>query len=138
MTAMAARATGEPATWELAVRALAQRLRSGYERQDAVALGALYADDATWDLHVGHARVLLHGRSAIAGRYAEDLHLPPIMLRWDVRVAPWGAVVEAEAEQGAGEGPMRFRWVHLLTIERGRIAGDVVYCTGAVPPPASG
>ena len=130
---MTTTATDETAAVDPAVHAVTRRLRSGYERQDAVGMGELYADDATWELHVGDARVLLHGRSPIAARYAQDLFLPPTLRRWDVRVAPWGAVVEAEAEQGEGAGRVLFRWVHLLTVQEGRIAGDVVYCTGAVP-----
>ena len=133
---MTATATHQPAAVEPAVHAVTQRLRCGYERQDAVGMGELYADDATWELHVGDSRVLLHGRTAIVGRYVQDLHLPPTLLRWDVRLASWGAVVEAEAQQGEGEGRVHFRWVHLLTVVQGHIARDVVYCTGAVPAPA--
>ena len=113
--------------------AVADRLRRGYAAQDAVGMGALYAEDATWEMHAGEAHVLLRGRSAIVERYAGDLHLPPALHRWDVRPAPWGAVVEAEAEQGPHDARVRYRWAHLLTIEDHRIVGDVVYCTGAVP-----
>lgn len=132
-----ATATHRPAGGH-AVHALTQRLRAGYERQDAFGMGQLYAGDATWELHVGDARVLLDGRAAIVDRYAQDLLLPPTLRRWDVRLAPWGAVVEAEAEQGEGAGRVRFRWAHLLTIEQGRITRDVVYCTGAIPYSAGG
>jgi ketosteroid isomerase-like protein len=118
--------------------AVTDRLRRGYERQDAVGMGDLYAHDATWELHVGESHVLLRGRPAIVERYAGDLHLPPVLRCWDVRRAPWGAVVEAEAEQVGEETRVRYRWVHLLTIEQGRITRDVIYCTGAVPATASG
>ncbi|MFP5372736.1 MAG: nuclear transport factor 2 family protein [Actinomycetes bacterium] len=130
--------TTETADVDPTVHVVAERLRSGYERQDAVGIGQLYADDATWELHVGSSHILMHGRSAIVSRYAQDLSLPPTLLRWHVRVAPWGAVVEAEAEQGVGRTRASFRWVHLLTIDQGRITGDVVHCTGALPVPAAG
>ena len=134
---MTTTATDETAAVDPAVHVVAERLRSGYERQDADGMGELYADDATWELLVGSARVLLHGRSAIVSRYAQDLSLPPTLLRWDVRHASWGAVVEAEAEQGEGADRVRFRWVHLLTIEDDLITADVVHCTGALPAPAT-
>lgn len=128
--------TAAPTDARTGALAVADRLSSGYARQDAVGMGHLYAEDATWELHVGEAHVLLHGRPAIVERYAGDLHLPPTLHRWDVRPTPWGAVVEADAEQGDEGARVRFRWVHLLTIERDRIVADVVYCTGAVPVPA--
>ena len=115
--------------------AVADRLRRGYECQDAVGMGALYGQDATWELHIGSSHVVLHGRAAIVERYAADLHPPTVLRRWDVRPASWGAVAEAEAEQGAGEARVRYRWVHLLTVEQGRITRDVLYCSGAVPVP---
>lgn len=130
--------TTAPAGTRATALTVAERLRLGYERQDSVGMGELYAADATWELHVGASRALLHGRPAIVERYAQDLRLPPTLRRWHVRPAPWGAVVEAEAEQGEGGDRVRYRWVHLLTIERGRISRDVVHCSGPVPTTASG
>lgn len=129
-------ATTAPEAARSDVLRVTDRLRQGYEDQDHVGMAGLYAEDATWELHVGAESVRLHGRPAIAERYAADLRLPPTVLLWEVRLAPWGAVVEAEAEQGSGADRVRFRWVQLLTVERGRVVRDVVHCTGAVPAPA--
>lgn len=112
---------------------LTERLRSCFERQDFTGLDELYADDAVLELHVGAAREVYQGRPAILARYAADYTSPATFLRWEVRQAHWGAVVEAAAAQGDGRDEVFFRWVHLLGIEDGRISTDTVYCTGAVP-----
>ena len=110
-----------------------QRLRSCFERQDFAGLDELYSDNAVLELHVGAAHDVYRGRPAIVARYCEDYDPQPTFLRWDVREAPWGAVVEASAVQGDEADKVFFRWVQLLGIENGRISTDTVYCTGAVP-----
>ena len=110
-----------------------QRLRSCFERQDFAGLDQLYCDDAVLELHVGAGHEVYQGRSAIIARYSEDYVPPATFLRWDVREAPWGAVVEAAAVQGDEDGKVFFRWVQVLGIESGRISTDTVYCSGAVP-----
>lgn len=96
-------------------------------------LAGLYGEDATFDLHIGDVHLQLKGADAIVARYTEDFHPAPTFLRWEGRPAPWGGVVEGDAVQGRGAARARLRWAHVLTIEDGRIAGDTVYCTGAVP-----
>jgi len=120
-------------TTEAGMTTLAERLRSCFERQDFTGLDELYSDDAMLELHVGAAHDVYRGRPAIVARYSEDYASPATLLRWDVRQAAWGAVVEAAAVQGDGRDKVFFRWVHLLGIENGRISTDTVYCTGAVP-----
>lgn len=110
-----------------------ERLRSCFEQQDFAGLHELYSDEAVLELHVGAAHDVYRGRPAILARYSDDYAASATFLRWDVRAAPWGAVVEAAAVQGDEDGKVFFRWVQLLGIENGRIATDTVYCTGAVP-----
>lgn len=113
------------------------RLRRCYEQQDVAGFASLYAQDARWELFVGTERDLRTGREDIAARYADDVRLRPVVLRWDVRPASWGAVVEAEALQGDGPDRVRFRWVHLLEVDGDVVVRDTVYCTGALAAPAS-
>ena len=110
-----------------------ERLRGCFEGQRIDGLEELYAEDATLELHVGAAHDVYRGRSAIIARYAQDYAEAATFLRWDVREAPWGAVVEAAAVQENGFGKVYFRWIHLLVLQDGRISSDTVYCTGAVP-----
>jgi ketosteroid isomerase-like protein len=112
------------------VVSLTDRLRSCFERQDFAGLDELYAEDAVLELHVGAAHDLYRGRRAVAARYSDDFRSATTFLRWEVREAPWGAVVEAAAVQGGGPDELLFRWVHLLVVERGWISSDAVYCTG--------
>lgn len=110
-----------------------ERFRACFEHQRLPELAELYAEDAVFELHVGVEHDERKGRDAIVARYTADHDPPPTFLRWEARVAPWGAVVEGDALQGGGASRSRFRWVHLLTIEDDRIVADTVYCTGAVP-----
>lgn len=96
-------------------------------------LAALYHEDATFELHVGAEHERCTGRAAITARYAADFAVRPEFRRWDVRPAPWGAVVEAAAVQRHGATDLLFRWTHLLTVEDGRVVSDTIYCTGGVP-----
>lgn len=111
---------------------LTDRLRSCFERQELAALAELYVEDAVLELHVGAAHDVYRGRRAVVARYTEDYRCAATFLRWEVREAPWGAVVEAAAVQGGEPDELLFRWVHLLDLERGRIRSDTVYCTGGV------
>jgi ketosteroid isomerase-like protein len=120
-------------TTEAGTTTLVEQLRSYFERQDFTGLDELYSDDAVLELYVGTAHDVYRGRPAIVARYTEDYASPATFLRWDVRQAPWGAVVEAAAVQGDGLDKVFFRWAHLLGIDNGRISTDTVYCTGAVP-----
>lgn len=110
-----------------------ERLRACFESQDFDGLNDLYHGNAVLELHVAAAHDVYRGRPAIINRYAQDYAEAATFLRWDVREAPWGALVEAAAVQGEGDGKMFFRWVHVLVVEVGRISSDTVYCTGAVP-----
>lgn len=112
--------------------ALFDRLRACFEHRRFTELAELYAADATFELHIGQYHDQRKGRDSIVERYAHDFAAPATFLRWDVRQAPWGAVVEADALQGEENARARYRWVHLLTIEGGRITDDTLYCTGAV------
>lgn len=116
----------------------AERFRVCFEHQRFAELAELYADDAVFELHVGAVHDELKGPDAILARYTHDYSPPPTFLRWEARVAPWGAVVEGDALQGDGVRRARYRWVHVLTIQDDRIVTDTVYCTGAVPWSAEG
>lgn len=111
----------------------AERFRACLEQQRFAELGALYAEDAVLDLFVGALHEQRKGPRSILARYTDDHSPPPTFLRWEARVAPWGAVVEGDALQGHGANQSRYRWVHILTIEGERIVADTVYCTGAIP-----
>lgn len=114
---------------------LPDRLRGCFEERRFADLAELYAEGALFELHVGVDHDQRKGRDGVVSRYAEDFAVPATVLRWEPRPAPWGWVVEAEAVQGEGPNRLRFRWVHLLTVEEGRITTDTVYCTGGTPAP---
>lgn len=113
------------------MRSLSDRLRATLEHQEFSGLVDLYDPDAVLGVHVGSSYEECKGVDAIVERYSADFDPPATFLRWDAREAPWGAVVEADATQGSGGDRVRFRWVHLLTVEDGRITSDTIYCSGA-------
>lgn len=113
--------------------AIADQLRECFQHQRFAELGKLYADDAILEIRVADAYIERKGRGAIVERYAEDFAGMATFLRWDARETGWGAVVEADAVQGDGTSRYRYQWVHLLTVDDGRITHDTIYCSGAVP-----
>lgn len=115
--------------------AIVEQFRRCFEHQRFTELAQLYTEDATFELHVGDSSEQRKGPDAIVARYTDDYDPPPTFLRWEARVAPWGAVVEGDAIQGQGRRRARYRWAHILTIEQDRIVNDTVYCTGGRPVP---
>lgn len=111
---------------------VAEELGRCFAEQRFDRLAELYAGDAELELHVGAEHDHRTGRDQIRDRYAEDFAVRPEFLRWDVRPADRGAVVEAEALQDSPAGRLRFRWAHILDVSGGRIQRDTVYCTGGV------
>lgn len=117
---------------------IVERFRDCFEHRTFTDLAGLYAHDASLHLLVGDFEERRTGPAAIVARYVEDHDPPATFLGWDIRLAPWGAVVEVDALQTQGPQRLRFRWVHVLVIEHDRIVHDRVYCTGGVPCPGAG
>lgn len=111
----------------------ANRLRRCFEERRFDDLADLYALDAVVEIHVGPAHDVHTGRAEVIRRYAEDFDTATTFLRWDEQPTDWGSVVEAEAVQGEVPHRARYRWVHLLTVDDGRVTRDTIYCTGAIP-----
>lgn len=114
---------------------IVERFRECFEHQRLTELAELYNEDAIFELFVGDFHEQRTGPKAIVARYTDDHDPPPTFLHWEARPAPWGAVVEGDAMQGQSRRRVRYRWVHVLTIEDDRIVNDRVYCTGTVPCP---
>lgn len=112
---------------------IASRLRRCFEERRFDDLAGLYAVDAVVEIHAGSAEDMHTGHAQLIRRYSQDFGSPTTFLRWDERRTDWGAVVEAEAVQGEPSRRTRYRWVHLLTVDDGRVTRDTIYCTGAIP-----
>lgn len=109
---------------------LAEELGRCFAEQRFDQLAQLYAGDAEFELHVGAEHDQRTGRDQIRDRYAQDFAIRPEFLRWEPVATARGTIIEAEAHQDAPTGRLRFRWIHVLEINGGRIRRDAVYCTG--------
>ncbi len=121
---MSATISTEP-TWSVA-RRLLDLLAAG--QIDAV--GELYAPDALVDANVPYWRFQLQGPEAIKEVLHEGYGMPLrvasscVIDRGEWQIAEWEVHFEAHGEERL------FREIHLLRLEGGRIAEQVVYCTG--------
>lgn len=109
---------------------VAEELGRCFAEQRFDQLAQLYAGDAKFELHVGAEHDRRTGRDQIRDRYAQDFAIRPEFLRWEPVATARGAIIEAEAHQNAPAGRLRFRWIHVLDVNGGRIQRDTVYCTG--------
>lgn len=110
------------------VQRVAETLRARLEAEDFAGIAALYAPDAILDVTLPAWRFQLQGRAAIAAQFAHWYEIPARILRWDVRSASWGAVLEAEEIHDDG---IYFRYTYHLIVEDGEIVRHFVFCPGA-------
>lgn len=113
------------------VERLTDRFRGLVEEGEFDRLAALYAPAAMLDVTLPAWRFQLRGPDAIRDQFRAWYEVPARILRWDVKPARWGAVIEAEELHEDG---IYFRYTYHLTIEDGRIARHLVFCPGAWTP----
>lgn len=113
------------------VERLVDRFRELVEGAEFERLAGLYAPEALLDVTLPAWRFQLRGPDAIRSQFRAWYEVPARILRWDVRSADWGAVIEAEELHEDG---IYFRYTYHLTIEDDRIARHLVFCPGAWTP----
>lgn len=113
------------------VEELLNTYRERLESEDFEGLAGLYAPGALLDVTLPGWRFQLEGRRAIAAQFGHWYAIPAKILRWDVRPAGWGAVLEAEELHDDG---IYFRYTYHLVVEDGSIVRHLVFCPGAWTP----
>jgi ketosteroid isomerase-like protein len=115
--------------------ALAERYRSAVEAGDLAALAKLYQPDALFDAHVPNWRFQVQGRDAIVEHTGGALPGPGRFASFDVEPTASGdLLVQFEWRGQTDGGEAVVRELHVLRLDEGRIAEQVMFCAGIWSP----
>lgn len=114
---------------------LAEQYRSAVEAGDLAALAGLYQPDVLFDAHVPNWRFQLQGRDAVAEHTGGALPSPGHFTSFDVTPTTAGdLLVQFEWHGPTDDGGAVVRQLHMLHLDEGRIAAQVMFCAGVWSP----
>ena len=114
---------------------IAERYRAAVEASDVAALTTLYRPEALLDAHVPNWRFQVQGADAVAETTGAGLPGPGRFTSFDAEPTASGdLLVQFEWRRLGDDSETTVRQLHLLRLDEGRIAEQVLFCAGVWSP----